>query len=77
MEVYVMVRKDGAFIKKTRLTEISQSLARTFPDGVNYEKFVKRVQFDLGLREDTARKYINLVLEAQGWFIRDEVIVAE
>ena len=73
-----MVRKDGAFIMKTRLLEISKALARTFPDGVEFDKFVKRVQFDIGLREDTARKYIDLVLEAQGWHIdKDGVIKAE
>lgn len=72
-----MVRKDGAFIKKQRLMEISKSIARTFPDGIDYEKFVKRVQFDLGLREQTARDYINLVLEAQGWTAREGVIKAE
>ena len=72
-----MSRRDGAFVKKMRLTEISRIIAKTFPAGCDFEKLVKQLEFQMGFREYTARKYIDTVIQGQGWILLDGMIKAE
>lgn len=68
-----MVRRNGKFVKSQRMIEISQLIAKTLPDGVDYEKLVTLLEFE-GYREDTARRYIDTVLKIKGWIIIDGTI---
>lgn len=70
------IRKDGSYVKKMRLSEISKMIAATMPDGVEYAKVLIGIQYNLGLSKARSIEYLNLVLEAQGWVVREGKIVS-
>ena len=68
-----MVRKDGKYLKQQRMQDISKAIAKSFPDGLDYDKLINQLEFR-GYREDTAIKYVDVVIKFQGWIIVDGTI---
>jgi hypothetical protein len=72
--IEVSQRKDGAYIKSLRIADITKMIALTFPGGANVENLLDQIEFRMGLRRDTARRYIELIKSSQGWVEQDGVI---
>jgi len=66
-----MVKKDAAWLRRQRLDQISKIIAKTFPNPVDLENLVLLCEYELGLSENTAMKYIDLVCRVKGWTVRD------
>jgi hypothetical protein len=71
------MRKDGSFIKLERLKQIKTQVAKNLPNPVSIDKTVIWIQLNIGLTEERAKEYLDLVVEGAGWVVSDGAIKAE
>ena len=71
-------RRDGGFVRSERLLRIAKQIAI----GINQAKTVSVeqinlwIQLNIGLTEKRAGEYIDTVVRAKGWVLRDGYISA-
>lgn len=70
-----MPRKDGAFIKLERIKQIRSVIIRQFPEDVSVDKVLSWAEVNIGLRRDTARQYLEMIVDNEGWIVSDGKIV--
>jgi len=72
-----MTRKDGSFIKTERLHQISHKIKEDIKEGVDYNRILDWIEFNIGLRRDTAQDYLDKIIRVEGWVITNGYIKAE
>lgn len=70
------VRRDGSYVRSQRLLEICKEIAKSFSvhHWCRIEDLKLSVALNMGLTETKALEYIDLVVRAKGWQIKDGVI---
>ena len=71
------VRKDGSWMRSQRLVQISKQIAKDFNDGgkCSFEDLLLWIEFEIGLTEATARKYVDTIIRAKRWKLQDGFIL--
>jgi hypothetical protein len=72
-----MVRKDSGFLKHMRIQEIKREIGKVISQGVPYESLLDWIEVQIGLRRETAKSYVDLIMRTEGWLLIDGKIVAE
>lgn len=71
-----MVRRDAAFLKAERIGVIQKIIMQNIDKGVNVEMLLREVEYSIGLNQETALRYVDVIIGRQGWLIVDGKIVA-
>ena len=72
------MRKDGAYVKTQRIQEIKKQIVKCFPAKVSFRKIQLWSMMNQGLTEQTSTRYIENLIEAEGWHLTlENEIVAE
>jgi len=67
------MRKDGAFIKAERVSQIGKLIAKSSKNGeCNLNVILNIIQTDIGLRYSTAEEYVKLICNRKGWYIDEQ-----
>lgn len=72
-----MVRKDSGYLKTMRLGEIKREMAKTIAKGIDPDRLLDWIEVNLGLRRETAKEYVDLIVRTQGWAVFEGKIVAD
>ena len=71
-------RRDGSYVRSQRLLDIAKQIAYKIHESTNklcsYDELIIWVQMWMGLTDKKAAEYINLVLKAKGWILKDGFI---
>ena len=65
-----MVRRDAALLRKQRLQEIERRMAQGISRGIDLDKLLDWIEYEIGLTRKTAMRYVELIVRKQGW-VRD------
>lgn len=75
--VTLLVRKDAGHHKKMRLQEIKREMAKAIKNGIDRERLLDWIEFNLGLTRKTAAEYVGLIMRVEGWIYLDGKILSE
>jgi len=73
----VVVRKDSGYLKTMRLGEIKREMAKTIANGIDCDRLLDWIEINLGLKRETAKDYVALIMRTQGWVTFEGKIVAD
>lgn len=68
------VRKDGAFIKKERLKQLTRFVVQNLP--ANKERVLSYAEIEIGLSRKRAQEYLDLCAHFYGWTYKDGMVQA-
>jgi len=71
-----MVRRDAAFLKNERIKTIERTMLQAVAKGIDLEKLLKEIEYSMGLTQETALRYVQTIVDHQGWLIIDGVVRA-
>lgn len=71
-----MVRRDAAFLKAERIATIQKTIMHDIAKGIDIERLLREIEYSIGLNRDTALRYVQLVVDRQGWLISEGKIIA-
>lgn len=74
-----MVRRDSSFLKSMRIREIKREIGKGISQGagVPLEKLLDWIEITMGLRRETAKSYVDLIMRTEGWILIEGKIHAE
>ena len=78
-------RRDGSYVRSRRLITIARMIAAEFAETknngansqCNIEDLITQIEFEIGLTEGRARSYVDTVVKAKGWVVKDGFIYPE
>lgn len=61
------IRRDSAFLRSQRIKKITTEMAKKITTGLRLRGLLIWIQIEIGLSENKAREYVDLICEAKGW----------